>query len=83
MKENTVLKVDEKGRITLPLKLRKEFSIEPGDIFFIKPDEIGIRLAKAENPFDTLVEYAHHERNAGKSCELRAFAKENDISIDQ
>jgi bifunctional DNA-binding transcriptional regulator/antitoxin component of YhaV-PrlF toxin-antitoxin module len=28
MKENIVLKLDEKGRLTLPLKLRRDYNIE-------------------------------------------------------
>ena len=81
MKENIVLKVDTKGRLTLPLKMRKDFHIEPGDVFFVKPEETGIHLAKAENPFDDLVEYARHERKTGKSMELRAFAKKHKIPV--
>lgn len=81
MKENIVLKVDEKGRITLPLKVRQEFSIEAGDVFFVKPEKTGIHLAKAENPFNDLVEYARHERETGKSIELRDFARKNKIPV--
>ncbi|MBF0503228.1 MAG: AbrB/MazE/SpoVT family DNA-binding domain-containing protein [Candidatus Riflebacteria bacterium] len=81
MKESIVLKVDTKGRLTLPLKMRKDFHIEPGDVFFVKPEKTGIHLAKAENPFDDLVEYARHERKTGKSIELRAFAKKHKIAV--
>lgn len=81
MKENLVLKLDEKGRLTLPLKMRKDFNIEPGDVFFVKPEKTGIHLAKAENPFNDIVEYAKHERETGKSMELRAYARKHNISV--
>jgi len=42
MKEKIVLKVDTKGRLTIPLEMRKEFHIEPGDIFSVKPDKTEI-----------------------------------------
>jgi len=81
MKESIVLKVDTKGRLTLPLKMRKDYQIEPGDIFFVNPEKTGIHLAKAENPFKNMMDYARHERKTGKSIELRAFAKEHKIKI--
>ncbi len=83
MKENIILKVDEKGRLTLPMKLRKDYNIEPGDVFFVKPEKTGIHLAKAENPFDILVEYALHEREQGKCIEIREFARKNKIKISR
>lgn len=81
MNENIILKVDGKGRLTLPLKMRQTFHIKPGDVFFVKPDEKGIHLAKAENPFNDLVDYARYERKTGKSIELRAFAKKHKIPV--
>jgi len=81
MGENIALKVDTKGRLTLPLKMRKNYHIEPGDIFFVKPEETGLHLAKAENPFEILAEYALHEYKEGKTIELRAYAKKHNIKI--
>lgn len=81
MEENIVLKVDTKGRLTLPLKMRKNYHIEPGDVFFVKPEETGIHLAKAENPFDVLAEHALNEYKEGKCVELRAYAKKHKIKI--
>ena len=81
MKDNIILKLDGKGRLTLPLKMRKDYNIEPGDVFFVKPEKTGLHLAKAENPFDELVEYAQHERETGKSMELRAYARKHKIPL--
>ena len=61
--------------------MRKNYHIEPGDIFFMKPEETGFHLAKAENPFEILAEYALHEFKEGKTIELRAYAKKHNIKI--
>jgi hypothetical protein len=63
--------------------LQTPYNIEPGDIFFVKPEKTGIHLAKAENPFDVLAEYALHEYKEGNTMELRAFAKKNNIKINK
>ena len=83
MKENIILKVDEKGRLTLPLKMRRDFNIEPGDVFFVKREKTGIYLAKAENPLDVLAQNALNESEQGNCVELRAFAKKNKIKISR
>ena len=73
MKENIILKVDEKGRLTLPLKMRKDFDIKSGDVFFVKPEKTGIYLAKAEYPFDILARHAIQESKAGNTITLEEF----------
>ncbi|MBF0548837.1 MAG: AbrB/MazE/SpoVT family DNA-binding domain-containing protein [Candidatus Riflebacteria bacterium] len=58
-------KVDNKGRLALPLDLRRLLHIKPGDIFFIKPEKNEIlRLARAENPFDKLAKQATKDGKA-------------------
>lgn len=81
MKADAVLILDTKGRLTLPLKARQAFNYEPGDAFFVNFGKNGFQVAKAENPFDDLVEYAEHERETGKSMEIRAFAKKHRIPV--
>lgn len=84
MAETLMVKVDPKGRLTIPRRLREEFGIEPGDVFFVEGDEDRrvLRYAKAENPFDVLARDARHQREAGRTRDLRAFAAENDIALD-
>ncbi len=77
----TTLKVDAKGRIMLPLAIRKSLRINAGDVLFLEKEETGIHLAKAENPFDILIEDAVEQHKAGKTIELRAFAKKNGIKL--
>lgn len=78
---NTALKVDAKGRIMLPLAIRKSLRINAGDILFLEKEETGIHLIKAENPYDTLIEDAIQQHESGKTVELRAFAKKNGIKL--
>ena len=78
------VKVDPKGRLTISHRLRKELSIAPGDTLFVECDEDQkvLRYAKAENPFDVLVQHALEEHRTGRTRSLRAFAAENDIALD-
>lgn len=84
MASTSTVKVDPKGRLTIPLNLRKALNIEPGDTLFVALDEETrvLRYAKAENPFDVLAEQAINEFRAGRTTSLREFAAENDISLD-
>lgn len=46
-------KINADGYLILSPELRKKLRVEPGDMFFVKPERKGIfRLAKAENPFE-------------------------------
>lgn len=40
-----LLQVDDRGRITIPVELRKEWDIEPGDYLVIDPDDKNINKA--------------------------------------
>ena len=77
MKESVVVRVDNKGRITLPLKMRQEFHIETGDVFFVIPEKPGFYLAKAENPFDILAKHALEESRGGRTIPLENFIKDH------
>ena len=79
------IKVDEKGRLTIPQALRREMGIEPGDTMFVERESNGVvlRYAKAENPFDALAEYAENEYRAGRTKSLRTFAAEHDLPLGQ
>ena len=84
MTSTLTVRVDPKGRLTIPQRLRKTLGIEPGDILFVDYDEERkvLRYAKAENPFDALAEHAMAERQAGRTRSLREFAAENAIDLD-
>jgi len=79
------VRVDEKGRITLPRNLRDEFHIQPGDTLFVAADSESqtLQIAKAINPFDVLAEHAIAEWKAGKTTNLRVIAREAGIDLDR
>lgn len=71
MKATLTGKIDNKGRLALPQDLRQLMHIEPGDVFFIKPEKNDVlRIARAENPFDYLAKQAIKESRAGKTISL-------------
>ncbi len=72
------------GRLTIPRRLRTDLRIGPGDTLFVECDEERGMLcyAKAENPFDVLVEHALADRRAGRTRHLRDFGAERDIAGD-
>jgi len=76
-----ILKIDAKGRITLPLAIRKSLRINAGDVLFLEKEKTRIHLTKAENPYDILIEDAIARHEAGKTTELRAFARKNGIKL--
>jgi AbrB family looped-hinge helix DNA binding protein len=84
MATTLTVKVDPKGRLTIPRRLREALGIEPGDTLFVECDEDRqtLRYAKAENPFDALARHALQERRAGRTQTLRSFAAENGIAVD-
>ncbi len=58
-----VRKIDDMGRLVIPMELRKSFGVEPGDAFEIYTDEDSIVLKKYApadiftGEMDNLVEY--------------------------
>lgn len=77
------LTVDTKGRLTLPLKMREDYNIKPGDFLLVRADKSGIHLAKTENPFDVLAEQALNQYEQGKCVEIREFARKNRIKVSK
>ena len=77
------VKVDTKGRLVIPLPLRKALGIEPGDLLFVESEgDSVLRYVKAENPFVLLADHAIAEHAAGRTKSLRTFAAEHDVDLD-
>jgi AbrB family looped-hinge helix DNA binding protein len=76
------VKVDAKGRLVIPQRLRSALNIHPGDTLFVEQEGNILRYAKADNPFDLLAEHASREFEAGRTKNLRDFAAENDIALE-
>jgi bifunctional DNA-binding transcriptional regulator/antitoxin component of YhaV-PrlF toxin-antitoxin module len=82
MVTKATVRADAKGRLTIPLALRKELGIEAGDVFFLEAEEGVLRLAKAEDPFELLALDAIAQYRAGQTKSLEQFARENGFSLD-
>jgi AbrB family looped-hinge helix DNA binding protein len=77
------VRVDSKGRLTLPKEIREELGIEPGTtLFYCRREGDILQLAKAENPFDGLARHAIQERRAGRTRNVREFAREHGIAVN-
>ncbi len=76
------VRVDKKGRLTIPKSARQALGIEPGDTFFVEVDGDTLRYARAENPFDALARHAIEEYRAGRTQNLRDFAREQNINLN-
>lgn len=75
-----VVRVDDKGRVLLPHKLRQALRVGPGDIFFVQQGEDdSLRLVRAANPFDVLAEQAILESQRGHTLPLDAAFKDLDV----
>lgn len=82
MSKTVSVRVDDKGRLTLPASLRKQLGVEPGDVFFMQAEGGVLRLAKTENPFDGLARHAMKEHEAGKTRDIRDIAKEWGVDLE-
>jgi AbrB family looped-hinge helix DNA binding protein len=70
------LRIDSKGRLTLPRDIRDELELEPGDSVFYSREGNVLKIAKARNPFDVLGDEAVSEHHAGRTRPLREYARE-------
>lgn len=77
------VRMDSKGRISLPRSLRERKGYAEGTVFFWQEDDGGIRLMPAVNPFDALADEAAVEFRAGSTRSLRDYAGEHGIVLDQ
>ena len=76
------IRVDRKGRLTIPASLRERLGLEPGDIVFIEEDAGMLHAVKAENPFDALARQAREDYLAGKTKSLEQITGELGIDLD-
>lgn len=77
------VRVDEKGRITLPARLRQALSLESGDTLFVRLRGDILELTKAENPFDALARHALKEYREGRTRDLREIARDWGVDPDR
>jgi len=84
MVDKIVAKVDNKGRITIPKEVRETSGIEKGEVLFIDAELGQVKLTRAvEDPVVKLKEYTKQEYQAGKTRDLRDYAQEKGIDLDE
>jgi AbrB family looped-hinge helix DNA binding protein len=76
------VRIDEKGRITIPREVREELGVQPGSTLFMQQEGNTLRFAPAENPFDDLAKYAIEQHRRGETRSLQDFAREHGIDLD-
>jgi len=79
-----VVTVDARGRIAVPSAFREKLDLKPGDALFVQIEENGsvLRLTKAVNAFDSFAALGEREYREGRTTNLRAFAAEEGISLE-
>jgi len=78
-----IAQFDEKGRLTVPKELREALGVTGRETVFMKIVDGDLVIRRAINPFDVLVEEALREYREGKTQDLRSFAKEMGIELDE
>jgi bifunctional DNA-binding transcriptional regulator/antitoxin component of YhaV-PrlF toxin-antitoxin module len=82
MSKNISVRLDNKGRLTLPRSIREALHAEPGDVFYLRPELDGVRIVKGENPFDALAEHAIREFESGQTRNIRDIADDWGIDLN-
>lgn len=81
----TAVKLDNKGRVTLPKNIRKALGLKAGDTVFLKYElkNNQLLLAPAISPFDILADYAVKEYKEGSSTTIEEYAKKHGVSLNE
>lgn len=79
------VRIDNKGRVTLPKSMRRTLGVDIGDIVFLKydPRNNQVRLAPAVSPFDILAEHAIREHKDGRTKTVEEYAQEHGICLNE
>ena len=84
MSKKLTVKVDSRGRITIPKEARKTAQIENGDTLFmnLKPGKIEF-IRAVEDPVVVLREYSEQEYENGRTKNLRDYVEKSGIKLDE
>jgi len=82
MYNQVTIRVDNKGRVTLPKNIRAALGVTSGDTVFLKyePKNNQVHIAPAINPFDLLAEHAISEYQKKRTRPLEEFAVEHNVN---
>jgi AbrB family looped-hinge helix DNA binding protein len=80
----TTIKLDSKGRVSIPKKVREQAGLQPGDTLFlaIDPATGTVQLRKVTNPFDGLTLHAMAEYEAGRTRSLDEVMDEMGVYLE-
>lgn len=76
------VRIDDRGRISLPKGIRDEMGLEAGDTLFMLLSKGRLEVRKAINPFDLLVEDAIRDYEAGRTKNIEDLAAEMGVDLD-
>ncbi len=76
------IRVDAKGRLTVPRDIRTRLEIKPGDTMFLRRTGKVLAFVKAEDPFVALAKHAIEEANEGRTKSLEQYAMERGIDLN-
>ncbi len=76
MAKTIAIRLDDKGRVMIPAKIRNELGVTSGDTLMVRTVGKVLQITKAHNPFETLAHHAIRERKAGRTKKLRQVAQE-------
>lgn len=77
------VRLDDRGRISLPKHIRQQMGLETGDTLFTRVSSTGsLEMRKAINPFELLAKDAIREYEAGKTKSIEDLAAELGIDLD-
>ena len=66
-----VVRVDDRGRITIPKKIREALDIQEGDTCFINFEDHSFHIVRGENPFEVLARDALEQDKQGKTVSFK------------
>ena len=83
MSQAVAVRVDKKGRLTIPKRIRESANVKPGDRYFVQSEGSVLHCAKAdENPFDFLARHAIEEYRKGKTFSIEEVAAELGVELE-
>ena len=75
------VRIDEKGRVTIPREVREELGLHPGATLFLRQEGQVLHFAVAQDPFEGLADYAVAQREEGLTRSLRDYARDRNIDL--
>jgi len=82
MSHAVAVRLDSKGRLTVPREVCEELGLEPGEWFLLEREGSALRFARAGNPLDALAEQARREFEAGQTRSLRELTGGQEMGGD-